>query len=228
MRGKLIVFEGGEGAGKTTQIQRTREWLEDSGWLAKLQAHQCVTDILVTREPGGTALGQSLRQLLLHTTAEPLTDRAELLLYAADRAQHVDHCLEPALAAGQLVLCDRYTASTVAYQGYGRQLDQDLIAQLNQIATQGLTSDLTLWLDVPPDVGLARTQKRGTADRIEASDHAFHDRVRQGFASVLQQAPYPIARLDASATEAEIQQAIQHTLVAYFEAWYGAALAANS
>lgn len=191
MRGKFIVFEGGEGSGKTTQIQRLHRWLED--WLETdealklLQRKDAVRGVKITREPGGTVLGKRIRQLLLSERAPmeaPMASRTELLLYAADRAQHVEETLVPWLEAGYWVLCDRYTDSTVAYQGYGRQLDLNLIFQLNQIATGQLRSDLTLWLNVPPAVGLARMHQRGQADRIEQAGDRFHQRVSEGFSAL--------------------------------------------
>ncbi|MEM9092265.1 MAG: dTMP kinase [Cyanobacteria bacterium P01_F01_bin.53] len=187
MRGKLIVFEGGEGSGKTTQIQRLYDWLADDKTLASLGLKDVCRGVKLTREPGGTIRGQSIRHLLLTTASQtnaPLVSKAELLLYAADRAQHVEEMLKPQLAEGYWVLCDRYTDSTVAYQGYGRQLDLALIHQLNDIATGGLKSDLTLWLNVPPSVGLARMHQRGQADRMEQASQAFHQRVYDGFAAL--------------------------------------------
>ncbi len=198
MNGKLIVFEGGEGAGKTTQIENVYRWLQSC-----LQVSYTVK---ITREPGGTALGQEIRTLLLgnHTPS----DRAELLLYAADRAQHVTQDLKPALTQGCIVLCDRYTDSTIAYQGYGRGIDLQLIAQLNEIATQGLESDLTLWLDVPAEIGLLRAQNRGKRDRIEQADLAFHQRVRQGFKFLAQQHPQRLHHIDAQPPESQVHQQI--------------------
>ena len=141
MVGQLIVFEGIEGAGKTTQLQRAAAWLRS----------QVTVPVLTTREPGGTLLGQELRHLLLKVRGEDeIAPRSELLLYASDRAQHVEQYLKPNLAQGAMILCDRYTHSTLAYQGYGRQLDVGLIRQLNAIATGGLQPDLTLWFDLPP------------------------------------------------------------------------------
>ena len=201
MRGKFIVFEGGEGAGKTTQIQQLHQWLET--WLKTDEASKLLRTkdnfkgVKLTREPGGTQLGKQIRQLLLNPTQSsrtetsgadaPATDiasKTELLLYAADRAQHVEETLIPWLEAGYWVLCDRYTDSTVAYQGYGRQLDLTLIHQLNQIATSQLKSDLTLWLHVSTEVGLGRMQQRGQADRIEQAGASFHQRVCDGFAAL--------------------------------------------
>ncbi len=222
MAGRLIVFEGGEGGGKTTQLERSRQWLEASGWLELLQNKGLAHQIVVTREPGGTELGLQLRQLLLnHAGQEPMQDRTELLMYAADRAQHVDGFLRPHLENNGIILCDRYTDSTIAYQGYGRGLDQVLITQLNQIATNGLQSDLTLWLNLDVDTGLARTRRRGTADRIEQSDRAFHQRVQQGFTELAQQYPERIVPIDATQPEDQVAAQIQTTLHTWFSRWYG-------
>ncbi len=218
--GKLIVFEGGEGAGKTTQLSRMKAWLLDSGILNQLQAAGCITDVLMTREPGGTSVGQQIRQLLLQSEPGSLTDRTELLLYAADRAQHVEEILRPAIAEGQLILCDRYTGSTITYQGYGRGFDLSLIHQLNQIATAGLASDLTLWLDIDVELGLARTRQRGAADRMEQSDYAFHQRVRQGFQTLADAQPAQICRIDASQAADDVTQAIQTVLLQHLCQWY--------
>ncbi|OUC12266.1 MAG: dTMP kinase [Alkalinema sp. CACIAM 70d] len=219
-RGKFIVFEGGEGCGKTTQLQRTQQWLIDSGWLEKLQQSTPIVSIQSTREPGGTALCQKIRQVLLTPDLEPMQDRTELLLYAADRAQHVTGYLHPLLAQGTLILCDRYTDSTVAYQGYGRGLDLTLIHQLNAIATEGLVPDLTLWLDLDVELGLARAQARGSRDRIEQADFAFHQRVRQGFTELHQAHPDSILRIDAAQPIDAVSQAIQTVLETKLTQWY--------
>ncbi|MBF2096793.1 MAG: dTMP kinase [Gloeomargaritaceae cyanobacterium C42_A2020_066] len=196
MSGRLIVFEGIEGAGKTTQIRHLQAHLETLGY-----------PVLTTYEPGGTALGQQLRAMLLHTT-QPLSDCTELLLYAADRAAHVDHVLRPAVTQGQIVLCDRYTDSTLAYQGYGRGLDLATITSLNQIATAGLVPDLTLWLDIPVDVGFARLHSRGRLDRVEAAGRAFHERVRRGYTALWQADPSYRQRLEGTLPELDLAAAI--------------------
>lgn len=217
MRGKLIVFEGVEGSGKTTQLQRCLDWLQGSHLRSAVGE---TIPLALTREPGGTALGIGLRQLLLESSASPLQDRAELLMYAADRAQHVEELLEPQLARGTIILCDRYTDSTVAYQGYGRGLDLALIEQLNQIATGGLQSDLTLWLDIDAEVGLQRAKKRGSADRIEQADLDFHRRVQQGFTQLAASHPDRIIRIDASKSEQEVHLAIQEILRQKLSTWF--------
>ncbi len=211
MGGKLIVFEGVEGCGKTSQMQLCCEWLESLGISA-----------VVTREPGGTELGLHLRRLLLEkaedkpfgsSQGEPVAQVTELLLYAADRSQHVEQELKPNLAAGKYILCDRYTDSTIAYQGYGRGLNMSLINQLNHIATGGLESDLTIWLDVDVEVGLARKRGDGIGlDRIEQETIAFHRRVQQGYAELAASYPSRIVRVDGSLSKEAVQQVIQGIL----------------
>ena len=188
-RGRFIVLEGIDGCGKTTQLEALREWLPGSGLISP------GAGVVVSREPGGTALGQALRELLLHSPGEAApVPRAELLLYAADRAQHVERVLRPALERGDWVLCDRFTGSTAAYQGYGRGLDLGLIGAVECLATGGLQADLTLWLDV----SLAESiRRRGgqASDRIEAGGWKFLSRVRRGFAAVAGQQGW--TRIDA-------------------------------
>lgn len=224
-RGKLIVFEGVEGGGKTTQLQRCSDWLkETSVWLEGGNSLKDKTPLVVTtREPGGTLFGTRVRQLLLaagdeHRDTAPKT-RTELLLFAADRAQHVEEFLKPKLAQGAIILCDRYTDSTIAYQGYGRGIDLKLIEQLNQIATGGLESDLTLWLDVDLELGLKRARARGTADRIEQADIEFHRRVQEGFRSLYQQNPRRIVQVDANSSEQQVHSSIQKILRQRFNEW---------
>ncbi len=219
--GKLIVFEGGEGCGKTTQLQRTQTWLTQQhpmtfGRSKTIDPTAPPLPLLVTREPGGTPLCSQIRQVLLTPRDEVMDPRTELLLYAADRTQHVEQCLKPALIRGDLVLCDRYTDSTVAYQGYGRGLDRALIDQLNAIATGGLQPDLTLWLDLDVEIGLARAQSRGTRDRIEQSDLSFHQAVRQGFAALAQDYPDRFVRIDASGEIDTVSQQIQAAIGHFF------------
>ncbi|MEP0872170.1 dTMP kinase [Trichocoleus desertorum AS-A10] len=221
MQGRLIVFEGVEGSGKTTQMLRSQAWLLENQCFQSLKAQDLAPPILVTREPGGTEMGLELRQLLLgYQGQEAIQNRAELLLYAADRAQHVDGYLRPQLAQGAVILCDRYTDSTIAYQGYGRGLDLALIDQLNQAATGGLESDLTLWLNVDAELGLARMRQRGKADRIEQADLAFHQRVQQGFQALHQQYPERIVRIDASQSEQRVAHQIQQVLSQRLTQWY--------
>jgi len=180
-RGRFIALEGIDGCGKTTQLEALRDWLPSSGLLPP------GARVIVSREPGGTALGKALRELLLHPPGEAApVPRAELLLYAADRAQHVETVLRPALERGDWVLCDRFTGSTAAYQGYGRGLSLALIDTLESLATGGLQADLTLWLDV----SLAESRRRRGGrpdDRIEGEGVVFQARVAAGFATLAAQ-----------------------------------------
>ncbi|MED5468794.1 MAG: dTMP kinase [Cyanobacteriota bacterium] len=176
MSGRFLVLEGIDGCGKNTQLRHLSNWLPRSGLMPEgARLH-------LTREPGGTALGIALRKLVLHppgdASPEPL---AELLLYAADRAQHVAQLIRPALEQGHWVLSDRFSGSTLAYQGYGRELDLDLIQQLEQIATGGLVPDLTFWLELSVEESLVRRDARSN-DRIEAEGVDFLTRVATGFA----------------------------------------------
>ena len=209
--GFLITFEGIEGAGKTTQIERSRDWLQHH--------FNNKIPIITTREPGGTILGQELRRLLLAITQPTIqpTTTTELLLYAADRAQHVEEMLKPELERGAIILCDRYTDSTIAYQGLGRGIDLKLINSLNKIATGGLESNLTFWLDVEVEIGLKRAKERGKqSDRMESSDLAFHERVRQGFTQLAAQNPDRIVKIDARPSASDVQIKIQQILRKFF------------
>ncbi|MFM7219241.1 MAG: dTMP kinase [Nodosilinea sp.] len=225
MTGKFIVLEGVEGCGKSTQLQFLLNSLLDSRPFQQLQRQGIVAHILTSREPGGTNLGGRLRQLLLHQDDDVrINARAELLLYAADRAQHVDQVIRPALNQGCWVLCDRFIDSTLAYQGYGRGLDLELIYQLNRIATAGLTPDLTLWLKLPVEQGLARVKQRGMGDRMERADLAFHQRVQQGFELLAQQYPQNRATIDAGDSPTAVAGAIFAVVKTYLSQWYPNAL----
>lgn len=165
----FITVEGPEGAGKSTQVARLARRL------AAVRA-----DVVVTREPGGTPAGERIRDVVLDAELE-IGPLAEFLLYAAARAQHVSERIRPALDRGATVLCDRFAASSVAYQGHGRGLDPSWVRELNRRATGGLTPDATVLLDVPSEVGMRRIAARGAADRLERADRDFHRRVRDGF-----------------------------------------------
>ncbi len=203
-RGRFLVLEGIDGCGKTTQLEHLRRWLPASGLLP------AGAELIVTREPGGTPLGQALRQLLLHPPGEAAPGScAELLLYAADRAQHVQQRIQPALAAGHWVLSDRFAGSTAAYQGYGRGLSLQLIDQLERIATGGLAPDLTLWLELPLAESLRRRGYR-EADRIEASGEAFLARVCGGFAALAAERGWQ--RLDGGQSPQQVSATIEALL----------------
>ena len=175
MKGKFIVIEGIDGSGKTTQINKLSKWLIETNLIP--QNNQLV----VTREPGGTKLGQSIRSLLLDTSREKSPDSiTELLLYAADRAQHVNEIISPSLNKGDWVISDRFCGSTLAYQGYGRKLDIQLIKNLETIATQGISPDITFLLDIPVAESIKR-RKSLKDDRIEQEGREFLSNVSIGF-----------------------------------------------
>lgn len=182
--GVLIAFEGGEGAGKSTQARLLAIWLRDQGY-----------DVVSTQEPGATKIGMRLRAILLDKNHAGLSPRAETLMYAADRAEHVDSVIRPALARGAVVITDRYVDSTLAYQGAGRELPMDELAQLNGFSTGGLVPDLTILLDLPPEKGMER--HGSPADRLESEPRAFHDRVRRGFRGLAELAPERYLLIDA-------------------------------
>ena len=191
--GRLIAFEGTEGAGKSTQIERAAAALRAAG-------HK----VEVTFAPGGTALGRQLRELLLHAADAP-APMAELLLYLADRAEHVARVIAPALAGDAVVLTDRFTASTIAYQGYGRGLDLETLTRAEEWARGGVSIDLTILLDCPVRVGLQRA--RGN-DRFHAELEAFHERVRRGFHAQAQADPGRWRVIDATQPEAAVHDAV--------------------
>ena len=199
MPGVFISFEGIEGCGKSTHIQHLAEVLQAQGY-----------GVVVTREPGGTALGQTLRKLLLDP-ATALASGAEVLLMLADRAQHIQEVIAPALKANKIVLCDRFLDSTIAYQGYGRKVDLSLLMQMNMFACGGYLPGLTFLLDVPVAEGLRRAQKRRgneAADHFEAESIAFHERVREGFLSVARAEPQRVRLLSSLRPMAEVQKEI--------------------
>jgi dTMP kinase len=209
-RGRFVVLEGIDGCGKTTQIQALHTWLPRSGLISP---HQ---QIVVTREPGGTAFGEALRELLLHPPAHQVpTELAELLLYAADRAQHVADRIVPSLAAGHWVLSDRYSGSTEAYQGHGRGLPLEAIRQLERLATNGLQPDLTLWLDLPLEEALRRRRHR-KGDRIEAAGEAFLARVQQGFQGLAEGSDW--WRVDATGSPTAVTERCRQAVMERFGA----------
>ncbi|WP_114993914.1 dTMP kinase [Synechococcus sp. UW179A] len=208
MVGRFLVLEGIDGCGKTTQLRQLADWLPDSGLMpsgAKLH---------LTREPGGTPLGRALRELLLNPPQESApVSTAELLLYAADRAQHVERLIRPALNRGDWVLSDRFSGSTIAYQGDGRGLDLQTILDLERIATAGVTPDLTFWLDLPLQESLKRRGARSD-DRIEAEGETFLARVSEGFQRLSAERGWTPVAADQSADQ--VQQVIRTRLRSWF------------
>jgi dTMP kinase len=194
--GLFIALEGGEGAGKTTQARMLAIWLREQGF-----------DVVTTREPGATKVGMRLRALLLDTAHAGMSPRAEALMYAADRAEHVASVISPALARGAVVITDRYTDSSLAYQGAARGLRNEDVAWLSRWATGGLTPDLTIVLDLPPQAGLGR--RESSADRLEAEPSEFHERVRAGFLALAREEPERYLVLDATRPAAELTAEIE-------------------
>jgi len=199
-RGVFITFEGGEGSGKSTQIRLLARRLEAAGMTVR-----------VLREPGGTEPGEAIREILLDPHHAGLDPRAELLLYEAARAQLVADVIEPALEAGEVVLCDRFFDSSAAYQGYGRGLPVDEVAHLNKAATGGLLPDRTLVFDLDPAVGLSRATSHG-ADRLEGEDGAFHERVRAGFLAIAAAEPERVRVVDAGGSVEDVADKIEAVL----------------
>jgi dTMP kinase len=201
----FVSFEGGEGSGKSTHLELAAAFLGTLGY-----------PVTTTRDPGGTAIGTGIRSLLLDAQNTALAPLTELLLYEASRAQLTEETIRPALAAGHVVLCDRFVHSTTAYQGYGRGLDRELIAKLNQAATRGLMPDLTLWFDIGPATGLLRARARqgvNALDRLEREALAFHERVRDGYQALAAAEPGRILRIDASPSIATIQGTVREVLL---------------
>ena len=196
--GVFIAFEGGEGAGKSTQVQRLHGWLTEQGIAAR-----------ATREPGATGIGGTLRSIVLDPANTQLSPRTEALLYAADRAQHVHEVLSPALAAGEVVVTDRYVDSSLAYQGAGRTLEPAEVRSISRWATEGLTPDLTVLLDLPPETGLARARGRAAADRLEGESVGFHQRVRATFLQLAGAEPARYLVLDATGSPDDLADAVR-------------------
>lgn len=197
-RGRFITFEGGEGCGKSTQISLLKASLEAEG-----------RDVVLVREPGGTWLCEEIRRLIKDQDSESPSARSELLLFLAARAQLVENVIEPALASGKWVLSDRFSDSTVAYQGYGRGLPLDLIAAADGFACGGLRPDVTFLLDIDPEIAIARRRGReaaqhSSADRFERESAAFHARIREGFAALARSEPGRVAVVDAGRDAASV------------------------
>jgi dTMP kinase len=210
MRGRFITFEGGEGAGKSTQITRAAEWLRARG-----------VEVVLTREPGGTPRAERLRTLLLERDTEPMPQSCELLLMFAARATHLDNLVRPAVARGAWVLCDRFTDATYAYQGGGRGLPTAHIDALVSVVHPGLWPDLTLLLDLPVAVGLARASDRngaGGPDRFESEQQAFFERVRAAYLERVRAEPGRFRVIDASRPIEEVTRTIESSLGPLLEA----------
>ena len=194
MKGYFISVEGGDGSGKSTQIRNIEAYLQEKG-----------LDYILTREPGGTPVAEKIRELILDPANKALTGRAEMLLYAASRAQHVEEKILPALAEGKVVLSDRFTDSSIAYQAYGRGLG-DMVAEVNRIATGGKEPDLTIFLNITPAAGMARknNQDGHVLDRLELEKAAFHETVYKGYLALARESGGRIADIDADRPAEEV------------------------
>lgn len=201
MQGRFITIEGGEGAGKSTMMERIAAWLESHG-----------RPVVRTREPGGTVLAEKLRRILLDRGNDSLAGQAELLLVFAARAQHLAELIRPALRRGDTVLCDRFTDATWAYQGGGRRLPANEIAALEQLVHGDLQPNLTLLLDLPVEQGLRRASKRGASDRFESESLAFFQRVRKAYLERAASAPDRFVLIDASAAVEEVWARVERAL----------------
>jgi dTMP kinase len=202
MSGRFVTFEGLDGSGKSTQLRRAAQWLAEQGVACE-----------VTHEPGGTPLGEAIRSLFLDHRFPETEGGVEMLLVFASRRQHLVQVIEPALARGRHVLCDRFTDSTVAYQGHGRGVSRELIRQLDRLATGGRRPDLTLLFDVPAEVARAR-RHRGAADRLDAEGLAFYQRVREGYLEIAAAEPERVRRIDSSGDKEATAVAVREALAA--------------
>ncbi|OGC13040.1 dTMP kinase [candidate division WOR-1 bacterium RIFOXYC2_FULL_37_10] len=191
----FITFEGCEGAGKSTQIKLLHEYLLTLGH-----------EVFVTKEPGGSLLGEKLRAIIFENEPEVLS---EMFMFAADRVEHVERVLKPALSAGKIVLCDRYIDSTLAYQLGGRGLPEDLVRYINWVSSRGLIPDLTLLLNIPADKGLKRAKDRGNVNRFESEILAFHERVYEKYIEIAENDPERIKKINAQMTLEEVHAKIK-------------------
>lgn len=186
MRGKFITVEGTDGAGKSTQIKLLVTYLQEKGF-----------EVVVTREPGGTPISEKIREIILDVKNSEMSDITEALLYAASRAQHICEKIKPAVEAGKVVICDRFVDSSITYQGYARGLQMSLIEDVNRYAVDGMTPDATLFLDMKPELGIARKKNVQNLDRIEKETLEFHYKVYNGYKDLLKKYPNRIWRIDA-------------------------------
>jgi len=211
VRGLFVTLEGPEGSGKSTQLPLLVRWLEQRGY-----------GVLHTREPGGTPISERIRDLLHDPAHTEMTARAEILLYSAARAQHVEERIRPALEQGRIVLCDRFFDSTYAYQGYGRGLDLEALHTITRFATGGLVPDVTLYLDLEPEVGLGRRrQGGGEMNRLDREALDFHRRVRLGYLKLAAAEPDRWITLDGAGTIQEVQETIRMALNPILRGWTG-------
>jgi dTMP kinase len=202
LSGHFITFEGPDGSGKTSQLKLAAAWLENTG-----------VPLLITREPGGTPIGEEIRKLVHDTQHTEMAYEAEILLYSASRAQHVAEVIIPALKQGKIVLCDRFFDSTYAYQGYGRGLPMEPLRLITQFATQKLTPDLTLYLDISPEIGIQRRESGGDIlNRLDREKLDFHYRVREGYLALIKSESDRWRVIDGSGSLEDVHKAVKKVL----------------
>lgn len=203
----FITLEGPEGSGKTSQLPALADYLRGAGY-----------EVIVSREPGGTPVGDQIREILMNLQNNAILPRTEILLFLAARAQHVDEVIKPALAEGKLVICDRYGDSTLAYQGYGHQIDLDVLRNLLDFSTDGLKPDMTLLIDIPVKTGLERKRKNHSEwNRLDAYEEAFHNRVRQGYFELAKEDPQRWVIVDAAQPMAQVQSEMREVILSRLE-----------
>ena len=195
--GKFVTIEGCEGVGKSTLLKKLARYFEENKY-----------DAIFTREPGGTPGAEKIRNVILDANNAEMTDTTELMLYAAARAQHTEELILPALKEDKIVICDRYSDSTLAYQGYARGLDKELCKTLALMGERGVKIDMTIFLDLPPALGFKRKGGADKGDRLEKENLAFHERVYQGFCDIATNNPDRVVRIDASKTADEVFEAV--------------------
>ncbi len=202
----FITLEGPDGSGKTTQVEPLVIFLNELGY-----------DVVSTREPGGTAIGDQIRKVLFDLKNEQMHPRTEILLFQSSRAQHVEQVIRPCLQAGKIVICDRFADSTIAYQGYGHQMDLKELETIVNYATGGLKPDLTVLFDIEVEDGLKRRGKGGDWNRLDAYELEFHRRVRQGYHLMVQREPHRWRSLDASASPEDVQNELRRILLEHLQ-----------
>ncbi|MBS5644556.1 MAG: dTMP kinase [Clostridiales bacterium] len=207
-QGKFLTFEGVDGCGKSTQMRFLSEYLQEKGL-------ECV----VTREPGGCRISEQVREILLDVENKGMEDMTEALLYAAARVQHIEEVILPAIRAGKLVLCDRYIDSSVAYQGYGRQLGAEAILRINQYAADHCMPDLTFFFDYKPAKAFQRMNPHKEMDRLEQEGEDFYDRVYKGFREIWKANPARVRRIDVSGTKFETRDRMRALIDEVLAQW---------
>lgn len=211
MKGLFITFEGNDGSGKSSALQAVKQELTDLGY-----------DVLYTREPGGSPIAEKIRELILDKANLGMDDKTEALLYAASRREHITKTIIPALNEGKIILCDRFLDSSLAYQGYARELGVDNVLNMNQFATEGLFPDLTILVCVHPEIGMSRIKKdERDMDRLEIEKMTFHTKVYEGYLKVAEQYNHRIVAINGEQTKEEVLQAVKDVLYPFIKEHMG-------